>query len=139
MCSVYKSATFAIIFSPIRLNLNSIILQDMKLDTFAQKLRYLRLERNLNQHEFANLLNRSFTSVCYWEQGNRIPKTETIKEIAEVLNVDYTYFKRPQSLTILIRASSPGAVLGTKTASPSAEWATPLPSLERRSMRRVRS
>ena len=36
MCSVYKSATFAIIFSPIRLNLNSIILQDMKLDTFAQ-------------------------------------------------------------------------------------------------------
>ena len=93
MCSVYKSATFAIIFSPIRLNLNSIILQDMKLDTFAQKLRYLRLERNLNQHEFANLLNKSFTSVCYWEQGNRIPKTETIKEIAEVLNVDYTYFK----------------------------------------------
>ena len=93
MCSVYKSATFAIIFSPIRLNLNSIILQDMKLDTFAQKLRYLRLERNLNQHEFANLLNKSFTSVCNWEQGNRIPKTETIKEIAEILNVDYTYFK----------------------------------------------
>ena len=47
----------------------------------------------LNQHEFANLLNKSFTSVCNWEQGNRIPKTETIKEIAEVLNVDYTYFK----------------------------------------------
>ena len=65
----------------------------MKLDTFAQKLRYLRLERNLNQHEFANLLNKSFTSVYNWEQGNRIPKTETIKEIAEVLNVDYTYFK----------------------------------------------
>lgn len=65
----------------------------MELNTFAQKLRYLRLERNLNQHEFANLLNRRFTSVCNWEQGNRIPKTETIKEIAEVLNVDYTYFK----------------------------------------------
>ena len=93
MCSVYKSATFAIIFSLIRLNLNSITLQDMELDTFAQKLRYLRLERNLNQHEFANLLNRNFTSICYWEQGNRIPKTETIKEIAEILNVDYTYFK----------------------------------------------
>ena len=65
----------------------------MELDTFAQKLRYLRLERNLNHHEFSNLLNRSFTSVCNWEQGNRIHKTETIKEIAEVLNVDYTYFK----------------------------------------------
>ena len=65
----------------------------MELDTFSQKLRYLRLERNLNQREFANLLNRSFTSVCNWEQGNRIPKTETIKEIAKVLNVDYTYLK----------------------------------------------
>ncbi|MBQ9013850.1 helix-turn-helix transcriptional regulator [uncultured Clostridium sp.] len=65
----------------------------MELDTFAQKLRYLRLQRNLNQHEFANLLNRIFTSLCNWEQGNRIPKTETIKEIAEVLNVNYTYFK----------------------------------------------
>ena len=42
--------------------------------------------------EFAKLLNRSFTSVCNWEQGNRIPKTETIKEIAKILNVDYTYF-----------------------------------------------
>ena len=92
MCSVFKNATFTVIFAPLRLNLNSIILQDMKLDTFAQKLRYLRLERNLNQHEFYNLLNKSFTSVCNWEQGNRIPKIETIKEIAEVLNVDYTYF-----------------------------------------------
>lgn len=65
----------------------------MELDTFAQKLKYIRLERNLNQREFAKLLNRSFTSVCNWEQGNRIPKTETIKEISEILNVDYTYLK----------------------------------------------
>ena len=93
MCSVFKNATFTVIFAPLRLNLNSIILQNIELNTFAQKLRYLRLERNLNQHEFANLLNKSFTSICNWEQGNRILKTETIKEIAEVLNVDYTYFK----------------------------------------------
>ena len=93
MCSVYKSATFATLFSVIKFNINTIILQNMKLNTFAQKLRYLRLERNLNQHQFAQLLNRSFTSICNREQGNRIPKTETIKEIAEDLNVDYTYFK----------------------------------------------
>ena len=93
MCSVYKSATFATLFSVIKFNINTIILQDMELDTFAQKLRYLRLERNLNQHEFANLLNKSFTSVCNWEQGVRIPKLETIKEIAEILNVDYTFLK----------------------------------------------
>ena len=67
----------------------------MELDTFAQKLRYLRLERNLDQREFAKLLNRGFTTVCNWEQGIRIPKLETIKEIADILNVDYTFFKRP--------------------------------------------
>ena len=75
------------------LNLNSIKLLNLKLDTFGEKLRYFRIERNLNQREFAKLLNRSFTSVCNWEQGNRIPKTETIKEIAKALNVDYTYLK----------------------------------------------
>lgn len=74
------------------LNLNSIKILNLKLDTFGEKLRYFRIERNLNQREFAKLLNRSFTSVCNWEQGNRIPKAETIKEIAKILNVDYTYF-----------------------------------------------
>ena len=92
MCSIYKIATFQEIFNTLYLNLNSIKLLNLKLDTFGEKLRYFRIERNLNQREFAKLLNRSFTSVCNWEQGNRIPKTETIKEIAKILNVDYTYF-----------------------------------------------
>ena len=93
MCRVYKIATFQEIFTTIHLNLNSIVLKKLKLGTFGEKLRYLRLEMNLNQHEFAKLLNYSFTSICNWEQGNRFPKTETIKEIAEILNVDYTYLK----------------------------------------------
>ena len=93
MCSIYKIATFQEIFTTIHLNLNSIVLKKLKLGTFGEKLKYLRIERNLNQREFAKLLNRSFTSICNWEQGNRIPKTETIKEIAKVLNVDYTYLK----------------------------------------------
>ena len=89
MCRVYKIATF----QEIHLNLNSILLKNLKLGTFGEKLRYLRIEKNLNQREFAKLLNRSFTSICNWEQGNRILKTKTIKEIAEILNVNYTYFK----------------------------------------------
>ena len=93
MCSVYKSATFATLFSVIKFNINTITLQDMELNTFAQKLRYLRLERNLNQHEFANFLNKNFTSICNWEQGVRIPRPVTIKEISRILNVDYTYLK----------------------------------------------
>lgn len=93
MCSVYKSATFATIYQPIRFNINNNMLQNMELDTFGQKLKYLRLERNLDQREFAKLLNRGFTSVCNWEQGVRIPKLETIKEIAEILSVDYTFLK----------------------------------------------
>ena len=91
MCSVYKSATFEEIFTTMHLNLNFIKLAKLKLGTFAEKLRYLRIERNLNQREFAKLLNRGFTSVCNWEQGNRIPKTETIKEIAK--NIDEKWLK----------------------------------------------
>ena len=93
MCRVYKIATFQEIFTTMHLNLNSILLKKLKLGTFGEKLRYFRIERNLNQREFAKLLNRSFTSICNWEQGYRIPKTETMKEISEILNVDYTFLK----------------------------------------------
>ena len=93
MCRVCKIATFQEIFATIQLNLNSIRLKNLKLGTFGEKLRYLRIERNLNQREFAKLLNYSFTSICNWEQGNRFPKIETIKEIAEILNVDYIFLK----------------------------------------------
>ena len=79
MCRVYKIATFQEIFDTIPLNLNYIRLKNLKLGTFGEKLRYLRIERNLNQREFAKLLNYSFTSICNWEQGNRFPKIETIK------------------------------------------------------------
>ena len=92
MCSVYKSATFQEIFTAMHLTLNSIILPKLKLVTFGEKLRYLRIERNVGQREFAKLLNRGFTTLCNWEYGNRTPKLKTIKEIAEILNVDYTYF-----------------------------------------------
>ena len=43
-----------------------------------------------------NVLKRDFTTICNWEQGNRIPKTETIKEISEILNVDYKFLKDPK-------------------------------------------
>ena len=97
MCKVFGIATFKEIFATMHLNLNTIILQHIQLDTFAEKLRYIRLERNLNQRDFAKLINRGFTTVCNWEQGNRIPKLETIKEIAEILNVDYTYLINQES------------------------------------------
>ena len=74
MCSMYKSTTFAIVCSPISLNLNSITLQNMELDTFDQKLRYLRLERNLNQRELANLLNRGFTLYVIANKQIEYPK-----------------------------------------------------------------
>ena len=74
MCSVYKSATFATLFSVIKFNINTIILQDMELDTFAQKLRFLRLERNLNQRELANLLNRGFTLYVIANKQIEYPK-----------------------------------------------------------------
>ena len=93
MCRVYKIATFATLFSTLHLNLNSFKLQKLKSDTFADRLRYLRIKRNLNQHEFAKLVNYSFTSICNWEQGNRIPSEEALKEISEVLDIDYKYLK----------------------------------------------
>ncbi|MBX9138771.1 helix-turn-helix transcriptional regulator [Clostridium sp.] len=84
---------FVHFYFPFSVHCYIIIYKNLKLGTFGEKLRYLRIERNLNQREFAKLLNYSFTSICNWEQGNRFPKIETIKEIAEILNVDYIFLK----------------------------------------------
>ena len=89
--SVVSFATFEMIFKPKSLNLNTFVLKNMNLDSFSKKIRYLRIERNLNQREFAKLINRGFTTVCNWEQGNRMPTPETIKDISNILDIDYTY------------------------------------------------
>lgn len=59
---------------------------------FAQRLRTLRIEKNLRQDELAKILNISRQSVSNYENGARFPKDEVlIRRISNFFNVSIDY------------------------------------------------
>ena len=54
---------------------------------FAQRLRVLRKKVGLNQAELAERSGVSYITVRRWEAGDRSPRMEEIKRLAEALNV----------------------------------------------------
>lgn len=55
------------------------------------RLKELRLERNLLQKDIAQILNLSTSAYGYYEQGKRIPDSETIKILSDFYRVSSDY------------------------------------------------
>lgn len=58
---------------------------------FAERLKYLRLEKELSQRQLAKLLNINYTSIQRWESEMRIPNAEAIVLLAKYFNVSADY------------------------------------------------
>ena len=58
------------------------------MSSFDQNLRRLRLRRNMKQEDLAEQMHVSRQTVSGWETGRRQPDLETLKKLAEVLDVD---------------------------------------------------
>ena len=54
---------------------------------FAPHLRDLRKQSGLSQDELAELVEISVMTIRRWEWGQRVPRLEEIKKLAEVLQV----------------------------------------------------
>lgn len=59
---------------------------------FGVILRQLRKDRCLTQIELANLIGVSAATVIKWENVGRSPRSNNLKKIADVLQVDVSYF-----------------------------------------------
>lgn len=59
--------------------------------SLGQKLKELRLERNLIQLDIANAINVSKTTICHWEIGRQEPCTEDIKKLCIFYNISADY------------------------------------------------
>lgn len=89
----------------------------------------LRRSRGLKQVDLARKLGVSKSTVGMWEQGNREPNLETIKKLAQAMEVDVSYFwamiDRPDpegteidfrgKTTIAISEPEKGKFIGTVT------------------------
>lgn len=59
---------------------------------FCKNLKYYRLKNNLSKKELASKINISPMAITHYENGDRRPDIETIKKLAQVLNVKISDF-----------------------------------------------
>ncbi len=58
---------------------------------FAERLKELRLEKDLSQRSLAKLLNLSYSAIKQWESETRTPNAEAIVVIAKFFDVSADY------------------------------------------------
>ena len=57
--------------------------------TLGEKLKKARLDANLSLRQAAKLMNlKSANSIVRWEIGERVPKLENRKKLAEIYKID---------------------------------------------------
>ncbi len=60
----------------------------MKSDSFAQRLRDLRIRQGWTQQEMADRLHMKRSTYAYYEQGGGVPRIELLHQIAEVFGIN---------------------------------------------------
>ena len=58
---------------------------------FSQRLKELRVEKNLTQKELSLYLGLSPNSICEWEKGRCEPNAETLKKLSELFECSIDY------------------------------------------------
>ncbi|MBE6836306.1 MAG: helix-turn-helix domain-containing protein [Ruminococcaceae bacterium] len=60
----------------------------MDKNEFSERLYKMRTDKGLSQKELGDLLGVSNKAISKWENGEAMPKTETMLKLAEIMNID---------------------------------------------------
>ncbi|MFL0365728.1 helix-turn-helix domain-containing protein [Pseudobacillus sp. 179-B 2D1 NHS] len=69
------------------------------LNTFGERLKNIRKAKDLTQKELADAVDIDQSSISYFERNKKKPDMDTLKKIADILNVSADY--------LLLRTNSP--------------------------------
>ncbi len=58
---------------------------------FSERLKELRIEKNLSQRDLAKATNLSQTAIVFWENNKRIPRADAVIILAKFFNVSTDY------------------------------------------------
>ena len=61
------------------------------MEKFIERLKELRIEKNLTQEELSKEIGTSQSSITYWETGKRIPSALVIITLAKYFGVTTDY------------------------------------------------
>lgn len=64
---------------------------DDRMSKFANRLRELRKEKNVNQQKLSNYLGYGYTAIANYESGRNEPSIDTICKIADYFDVTVDY------------------------------------------------
>lgn len=56
------------------------------MNNFSEKLKDLRIEKNLTQEELAKIIGVGVSAISMYEQGNRVPRDEIKIKLAKFFN-----------------------------------------------------
>ena len=57
----------------------------------GERIKSLRVEKNITQQQLADLLSVAKSTIGMWENNKREPDIETIKQIAEILDTPLAF------------------------------------------------
>lgn len=66
---------------------------------FAQRLKQIRIQKNLSQSELAELAGIHFTSVSRYERGTALPNSDALQSLAHALQVSADRLMEGESST----------------------------------------
>ena len=72
------------------------------MSTFGDKLKQIRLERNLTQEELASRLNTTKQVISRYEKNQRTPKISIAQEYAKALDAPISYLIDDDENTMII-------------------------------------
>ena len=61
------------------------------MNKFSERLKELRLEKNLSQDKLAKAVGLTHTAIGLWEQGKRIPNLDAVISLAKFFDVSLDY------------------------------------------------
>lgn len=68
-----------------------IICYNADMKQFGEKIKELRLERNLTQKQLANILDNAQSAIVYWESNKQEPTISALKKLCLFFDVSADY------------------------------------------------
>ncbi|GEM_PF-2379844 len=92
MTSMYKSTILNSIYEPLSFNLRDSIVCALPASSVGKKIKKLRYELDLTQHEFGILIGNKNSTIANWENGIKNPTHKTLINIIYIFNLPIDYF-----------------------------------------------
>lgn len=93
MCSVFDIAIYNNVFKSYTFYIPDILYSDLSCNTINDRIKKFRLQKGLTQLQFAQSINKGFSTITKWEQNIFTPDAKSIEDIISSFILPKNYFE----------------------------------------------